>query len=71
VPRNVAPDVAKLRARVGALVICDAPPEVIEAARVELAAAVWQARIRRMIAAAPPVSDELRAELAELIRGAA
>jgi hypothetical protein len=44
-----------------------APPEAIEAARADLAAANAVAAARRIVAAWPPLSAETRAELAVII----
>ena len=64
-------DVLRLRGRLGMLVAAKADPAEIEQARAELADALLEARIKRLIEAAPPLSPERRARLAALISGGA
>ena len=66
-PHDISPEVSRLRARVGALAIVGAPPEEIAQARAELAEALLEARIEKLIAAAPPLSPEKKARLAALL----
>jgi hypothetical protein len=56
------------RARVASLVSKGAPPEQVEAARADLAAANISAYIRRVIEAAPPLTPEQRNRLAAILR---
>jgi len=66
---DISPEIARLRAVVGALSIAKAPPEAVEAARAELAVALFEDRIERLVADAPPLTAEQRARLAALIGG--
>lgn len=66
---RIDPEVAHRRARLAALTGKCFPAADIEAARLDLAAAMFACQIRRLVAAAPPITPELRAELAALVAG--
>jgi hypothetical protein len=59
--------VVKARGKVGPLVRDGAPPEVIEEARHDLREALLAKRIRELADAMPPLSEERRARLAQLL----
>jgi hypothetical protein len=67
VPRNVNPEVARQKARVAGLTRVGAGPERITEARRALKAAGLQARIAADVASWPPLSADVRAELAILL----
>jgi hypothetical protein len=63
------PEVAKARARVAALSRPDAGDDTKRTdAKRDLAAAKITAYVEKILAAAPPLSDEQRTRLAELLR---
>lgn len=64
---DISPEVAKKRARVGALTIAGASPEELAKARAELAEALREDRIRRLVEAWPPLTPEQRERLAALL----
>lgn len=68
--RNIDPDVARERGRVGSLAAAGASPARLEEARVDLAAARLAEHIRRVVDAAPPLTPEQRERLALLLRPA-
>ena len=61
---------ADLRGRVGGLIARGADPRKIDAARAELKTAVLTQHIREAVASWPPLTDQVRAELALLLTGA-
>lgn len=61
--RNVPPEVARARSSLGRKIQLDAAPEVIEAARAQLA----EANAEADVASWPPLSAEARAKLACII----
>lgn len=65
--RRVDPEVAHQKARVAALTMRGADPERIEQARAELKRAGLTERIKRDVASWPPLSADVRAELAILL----
>jgi hypothetical protein len=67
VRRNVPPRVARARSSLGRQTQLDASPELIEQARVELKAANLEAGIRAAVSAWPPLTPEVRSELAILL----
>jgi len=68
--RNVPPRVGRAKAVVAVRTRDHAPPEAIEAARAELAAANAHAAIRKIVDGWPPLSAETKAELAVIILSA-
>jgi hypothetical protein len=69
--KDVSPKVASLRGRVGLLSAADAPADQVQAAKDELAAAVREDRIRRLIEQAPPLTADQRKRIAALRAGGA
>jgi len=67
IPRNLPRRVGRAKALVAVRTRDHAPPEVIEAARAELAAANAHAAIRKIVDGWPPLSTETKAELAIII----
>ena len=67
--RNVPKQVARARSSLGRKIQLDAAPEVIEAARADLAAANAKAVVRRVADQFPPLPAETRAELAVIMLG--
>jgi hypothetical protein len=73
----VHPQVSKARARVAALSRCvntgerSADDPVITSAKAELAAANLQSYVERVLATAPPLTDEQRDRIAAILRGGA
>jgi hypothetical protein len=65
--RNVHPKVGRAKALVAVRTRDHAPPEAIEAARAELAAANAHAAGRKIVDGWPPLSAETKAELAVII----
>ena len=65
--RNVPPRVGRAKALVAVRTRDHAPPEAIEAARAELAAANAHAAVRKMVGGWPPLTAETRAELAIIL----
>jgi len=68
----VHPQVSKARARVAALSRCvsngERTPDELTQARSELATANIAAYVDKILSAAPPLTDEQRTRLAELLR---
>jgi hypothetical protein len=68
----IAPEVAAHRARVAALArgvrAGERPESDLAAARADFTAVYAKARIEKILAAAPPLTNEQRAQLAELLR---
>ncbi len=69
-PAHSPDPVVRLRGRVGLLTASKAPSEEIAKARADLAEALVEARIAKLIEAAPPLSDEQRNRLIALLGGA-
>jgi hypothetical protein len=67
--RNVPPRVGRAKALVAVRTRDHAPPEAIQAARAELAAANAHAAVRKMVDGWPPLTVETRAELAMILLG--
>jgi Spy/CpxP family protein refolding chaperone len=67
--RDISPAVARLRGRVGLLTAAGAPAEQVQAARAELATALREDHIRRLIEKAPPLTPEQRECIAALLAG--
>ncbi len=72
-PSSGPPDldliVRQKRGRLGLRSAAGAPPEEIEAAKAELAEAVFEARITKLLESAPPLTSEKKARLAALLGG--
>lgn len=66
-PRNVPRRVGSAKARVAVYTRDHRPPEQIEAARAELAEAVAEDIIRKLVDSAPPLSPAARSKLAVLL----
>lgn len=67
VARSVPAPVARARSVLGGRAKAGAPPEAIDAARAELAAANAHATVRKIVDGWPPLSAETRAELAIIL----
>lgn len=67
--RNVPKQVARARSSLGRKIQLDAPPEAIQAARADLAAANAEAAIRRVVDRFPPLTADQRARLAVILLG--
>ena len=66
--RNIDPDVARERGRVGSLAAAGASPARLEEARVNLAAARLAEHIRRVVDGAPPLTAAQCERLALLLQ---